>query len=163
MSNLIRGAVVAAVLGVAAIGCRAATDLNTTCTLIRGLPDGGSEALTERFVQEKTGTTKDFVSFGSVECDDLVCVRDATFPRSTNLDGVAFGYCSRPCVQGCTCPSQDAALDDKKDTQLNCRPLLLDEQTLNALCTDQPSACVDLGGVRSPFFCARGENLDAGT
>jgi len=163
MSNLIRGAVVAGMLVAIAAGCRPSTGLNLPCNLVRRLPDGGTGFITEREVQEKKGTTKDFVSFGAVECDDLVCVRDATFPNSTNLDGPAGGYCSAACSPGSACLSEKPEMDDDATTKLNCRPLLLDEATLGELCTTDPSACIDIGGVRSPYFCARGENPDAGT
>ena len=40
--------------------------------------------------------------------------------------------------------------------------LCRDEATLGALCTADPGACANVGGVRSPYFCARGESADAG-
>jgi hypothetical protein len=125
--------------------------------------DAGITYLTEREVRARTGTganaTRDFLSFGSADC--LVCVRDATFITDAGDDAVAFGYCSSYCDVGAACPSSNAELDKRGDTRLKCRPLLLDEQTLEAISQD-PQARKLINGVKSPLFCARGNAPDAG-
>ncbi len=60
-------------------GCKAATDANTPCFLVGGLPDGGRKGLTEFDLSTHQGQNHDFISFGSVECDDQICVRDSAY------------------------------------------------------------------------------------
>ncbi len=139
-----------------AAACRPATDLNKPCTLIRPNPDGGKPlALLESEVQAAQGRNKDFIALGVVECEDLICVRDATFVSDAGASGKAQGYCSASCAQGSTCPSFDQSLD-RGPARLNCRPLLLDARSLGTLDAG------DLGSVRDPYFCARGQTPDAG-
>jgi hypothetical protein len=145
----------------AASGCRPPTDLNRPCELIRPAPDGGTPIpLLESEVQAAVGRNKDFIAFGQVTCDDLICVRDADYVNQSDagVDGgarVALGYCSRSCLPAAGCPSSDPALD-QGSTRLNCRPLLLDQRSLAGLDAG------DLGAVRDPYFCARGHAADAG-
>jgi hypothetical protein len=149
-------ALIAAALVVA--GCKPATDLNTPCRLVKRNPDGGSPLpIAEKDVIAKVGADKDFISFGTVECEDLVCVRDTGFKSDAGPDDPAFGYCSRSCVQGNTCPSYDSSLDDSAD-RLRCRALLLDAETLTQLANQG----LNPGNVRDPYFCARG-GADAGS
>jgi hypothetical protein len=136
---------------IAVTGCRPATDLNTRCTLVKRNPDGGKAIpIAEREVRDAQGQNKDFIAIGSIECEDLICVRDSYFSSDAGLDAPADGYCSRQCVEGSQCPSYDEALD-KGPTALRCRALLLTKETLDALSGDGGFA-----GVRDPFFCARG-------
>src|SRR6516164_8321564 len=75
------------------------TDLNQPCTLVRRNPaDGGSLPILKSDPVIKN-SVKDFISFGSPECEDQTCVRDSAF---TEVDdgGVAQGYCSRSCTEG---------------------------------------------------------------
>lgn len=154
------GLVVSALLLSGLIGCSVGSGLNKKCNLPRKA-DGGVVFLTEGEVQEKTASAKDFIGFGSLDCEDLVCVRDSTFPKGTDLAAPALGYCSKQCVEGSTCASDDSALDKKADTALKCRPLLLDRETLAAIAAD-PALSNQLGNVREPYFCARGGAPDAG-
>lgn len=146
------------------LGCPPTSDLGKPCQMPRRT-DAGVTFLTEKEVRARTGTasnaTRDFLAFGSLDCDDLLCVRDATFTTDAGDDAVAYGYCSKPCDVGAACPSYDSKLDDRGDTRLNCRPLLLDEQTLEAINQD-PNARKLINNVKSPLFCARGSSPDAG-
>ena len=145
------------------VGCSVGSGLNKNCNLPRKV-DGGVVFLTEGEVQEKTGGGKDFIAFGALDCEDLVCVRDSSYAKSdagADLSKPALGYCSRPCVENSVCPSDDSALDNKSDTALKCRPLLLDRDTLAAIAAI-PSIAAQIGNVREPFFCARGSSPDAG-
>lgn len=150
--------------GLALAACPPSGDLGKPCQMPRRT-DAGTTFLTEREVRARTGTganaTRDFLAFGSLDCDDLLCVRDATFVSDAGDDAVALGYCSKPCDIGAACPSFNADLDKRGDTRLNCRPLLLDEQTLETINQD-PAARRILNNVRSPYFCARGSTPDAG-
>lgn len=148
---------VAAALGVFAIGCKPATDLNQPCTLVKANPDGGRAlSITEREVRQAQGANKDFISVGSVECEDLICVRDTNFVSDAGENDPAQGYCSRACQQNSTCPSFDENLD-KGPTALRCRALLLSAEALAQITGD-----AGIPGVRDPYFCARGGGSDGG-
>lgn len=135
-----------------AVGCRPATDLNTPCRLVKRNPDGGSPLpILEKEIADALGANKDFLSFGTVECEDFICVRDNGFQSDAGPDDPAFGYCSRACSAGSTCPSQDSSLDESP-SRLSCRALLLDAETLKQLADKG----LNPGNVREPFFCARG-------
>ena len=148
-------------------GCRQATGLNIPSDLVKLDPaDGGILFIKEKEI--KIGANKDFISFGSTDCEDFVCVRDSSYTKG-NTDGGgasidpearAQGYCSRSCLPASDCPSQSADDDNKADTKLSCRPLLLDAETISAICTITPDAI--FCGVKTPFFCARGSSGDAG-
>lgn len=105
----------------------------------------------------KNSANKDFISFGSTQCEDKVCVRDSAY---TEVDdgGFAEGYCSRACVQDSTvgCQSYSGALDQEAKTRLSCRPLILDAATLQAIKAKDPAAYQRIFGMTtSPYFCAR--------
>lgn len=161
-TGLVLGALATLAAGFSA--CPPSTDRGRPCQMPRRT-DAGTTFLTEKEVRARTGTasnaTRDFLAFGSLDCDDLLCVRDATYVTDAGDDAVAFGYCSNPCDVGAACPSFDPELDKRGDTKLNCRALLLDEQTLEAINQD-PNARKILNNVKSPYFCARGSTPDAG-
>lgn len=151
---MIRMVLVAAALGALAMGCKPATDLNEPCILVKRNPDGGRPLnITEGEVRNAQGSmssTKDFISVGSVQCEDLICVRDSNFQTDAGLGDPASGYCSRACAQNSACPSKDEALD-KGPNALRCRALLLSAETLAAIGGD-----AGLPGIRDTYFCARG-------
>ncbi|MBS1149010.1 MAG: agmO [Myxococcaceae bacterium] len=152
--------------------CKTPTDLGNECRMFKRNPDGG-RALVIRESEIKSAASKDFISFGSSDCDNLTCVRDSEFFRrdggsdagnDLDADGgalgpPAMGYCSDKCLEGSTCSSADPNDDNDAKRRLNCRALLLDTATLNALC----AAGQCLQGLKSPYFCARGGGADAGT
>jgi hypothetical protein len=141
--------------------CKPPTDLGNDCRMVKRNPDGG-RALGIKEGELKSAANKDFISFGSTDCENLTCVRDAEFLRdggSLDVDAGAFGYCSDKCDEGSTCPSGNPNDDNDAKRRLNCRALLLDPETLSALCA--AGQCLP-GDVRSPFFCARG-SFDAGS
>ncbi len=154
------------------VGCKTPTDLGAVCRMVKRNPDGG-RALPIREGEIKAGANKDFISFGASDCDNLTCVRDSEFARGDGgrLDGglddddggtlgpIALGYCSDKCLQGSTCSSADPNDDNDAKKRLNCRALLLDNETLNALCG--AGQCLP-GNIKSPYFCARGQIPDAG-
>jgi hypothetical protein len=141
-------------------GCRSATDLGRDCTLVKANPDGGTASLPIFESELPDGGTKDFISFGATECEDLVCVRDANVPKSGVAGARAAGYCSRPCVPNAStgCPAANPDDDKNPSRKLTCRALLLDEQTLADICTTDPGRCQQIAGTRSPYFCARAVN-----
>lgn len=143
--------------------CRVNTDLGRSCQLVKKNPDGGPTSV-PIVEADLPGANKDFISFGATECEELVCVRDAYVPRTGVATALATGYCSRSCVANSTiaCPAANPADDTDPARKLSCRALLLDEQTLGAICTNDPGTCQQIGDTRSPYFCAR-SNPDGGT
>jgi len=143
--------------------CRVNTDLGRSCQLVKKNPDGGSTSV-PIVEADLPSANKDFISFGATECEELVCVRDAYVPRTGVATAPATGYCSRSCVANSTiaCPAANPADDTDPTRKLSCRALLLDEQTLGAICTNDPATCQQIGDTRSPYFCAR-SNPDGGT
>jgi hypothetical protein len=143
-------------LAVGVAGCPPATDLGVPCTLVRRNPDGGSPV---NILEEEIRAGRDVVSFGSTGCEDLTCVRDLTQPaRPDTPKSPAQGYCSRQCAEGTsTCASSDGKT-------YYCRALIMDSVTLQALCQDNPDKCRNyFGTITSPYFCAQGAVVDAGS
>ncbi len=153
---------------VLAAGCKAPTDLNKPCNLVKKGDGGAPYNITEGEVQERLKKHPlDFITFGSIDCEDLTCVRDANYPGGTDPNAFAQGYCSGVCNEGSKCSSFDEKMDKDKTTALRCRPLLLDEATLSVLCNPNDPAtatnCQSVGNTQKPFFCARGSSdFDAG-
>lgn len=156
MNRLLLVSLAALVLG---MGCKPATDLNKRCVLVKRNPDGGTPLnLREGEVRNAQGQNKDFIAVGTLDCEDLVCVRDSFFTSDASADAPAEGYCSRACVLDKPCPSYDEALD-KGPTALTCRALLLSPETLAALARGDGG----FAGIYDPNFCARGTGGDGGT
>lgn len=151
-----------ALLLLVTVGCKVQTDLGTPCRMWKRAPDGGRDPLLEG--QIKAG--RDFIAFGSVDCEDLVCVRDKNYVPDGGMADQAKGYCSKPCVQSeSACPPADDADLKVPSRKLYCRPLLLDSETLSLIC-DNPDGgaakCLEaFGNTSSPDFCVRG-SPDAG-
>lgn len=114
-------------------------------------------------MEREIAAQQDFISFGSVNCEDLICVRDQDYPRALNEDGSlnenapAMGYCSKPCVEGgssCEVTDTDDVNPDLP-RRMSCRPMLLDQDTLDALrSADEAFYRRTFGENNSPFFCA---------
>ena len=139
-------------VGVFGLGCKPATDLNNQCFLVKRNPDGGSPlTLKESEVRNAQAQNKDFIAVGSLDCDDLICVRDSFFVSDAGPEAPAVGYCSRNCVPGSSCPSANPD-DDKNAKALNCRALLLSPETLALLSSGDGG----FAGIRDSNFCARG-------
>ena len=147
---------------------RAPSDLGAPCVMYKqqradaGLAnyDGGVIPILEGEVKE--GANKDFISFGSTDCEDFTCVRDATWVKDAGPLANAQGYCSKVCNLGSTCLAGDPADDNKADRKLSCRALLLDEATLAALCSTNVDGGSGTCAFKSPYFCARGTGPDGG-
>ncbi|MBI3185257.1 MAG: adventurous gliding motility lipoprotein CglD [Myxococcales bacterium] len=167
----IRSLAVASLTALALAGCPVSTDLGQPCILVRKDPSDptGKRSIAikegDPFIKDRAG--KDFISFGATACEDFVCVRDSSFARPAgSLDTAdAVGYCSRPCVQGSTCPAANPQDNENPATRLSCRPLLLDVETLNAIKQADPQTFTKyFGDTTSPYFCARGKAAtDGGT
>lgn len=145
-----------------------ASDVGKRCVLVKRAPaDAGVNSVPVKESEVTQG--KDFISFGSTECDDYVCVRDKDMPMGTNPEADAVGYCSKPCAPanqlGCAVAKENQTA---LFTGATCRPLLLDEETIGTICNVDPATCQQyFGNNRSPYFCARdtstGGSSDGGT
>jgi hypothetical protein len=130
--------------------------------MVKSNPDGGPGiAIKESDLPD--GVLRDFISFGTAQCEDFVCVRDANIKKTGIATADALGYCSRPCVPKGSfgCAAENSADDSDPNKRLSCRALLLNEETLGSICTSDPGRCQLIAGTRSPYFCAR--TVDAGT
>ena len=143
--------------------CSQSGDLNKACVLVTkdaGDPTGRTPA--DLLESQIPNTHTDFISFGSPDCDNLVCVRDANYPRGDAGD-VAMGYCSAPCDPGVSAECQSFDGNNTGPNALTCRPLLLDTQTLHSICSQDAGACQEyFSNTSKPFFCARGGTPDGG-
>lgn len=143
-----------------AVSCAPSSGLNLGCTLVKKDPTD-STGQRSTFITNadiKSNAARDVISFGAVECEDLVCIREGGAPLVGTDTDVVKGWCSRPCPENSTdkCPSDDPALDKVPLSKLSCRKLLLDEAALAALKTQDPALFKRyFGDTTSPFFCAR--------
>jgi hypothetical protein len=151
------------------MACKADTDLGKPgCHLLKALPDGGATNV----IVAELSAGKDFLSFGAVECEDLICVLDVdgvaqvlaqATANAQVLAEPATGYCSHACAQGNTsgCTPQYQDLQNDPSMIMACRALVLDNDTIAEICKD-PVKCQEyFNNSRSAFFCARGG--DGGT
>ncbi|HEX8539067.1 MAG TPA: adventurous gliding motility lipoprotein CglC [Cystobacter sp.] len=141
-------------------GCEVPSDTGKPCVLVKKDPNDPSGLGAIPISPSELPLDQDFISFGSVECENLVCVRTAgTEPQITG-EGDArqvLGYCSSPCnlnsATDCSVTSPETA-DDVK-ASLACRPLLLDEAALADLKKNDPGTFTSIfGRNESPNFCA---------
>jgi hypothetical protein len=110
-------------------------DLGKDCVLVRGGPDGGATPVLKSDDVIAYQANVDVLSFGVLECDSKICVRDSLF-KDPSTGPEAHGYCSAacgPCNNG-----------------LVCRPLLLDDTTLMQLKQQ-------FDGAPTSSFCAHGD------
>ncbi len=147
-------------------GCEVNNQIGKPCTLVRKATPAERQEFgreTMPILEREVAPRQDFISFGSVECEDLICVRDKDFPRATNEDGTvdgnaaAQGYCSKECVSGssaCEVKDTDGVLVGLP-ARMACRALLLDQDTLEALrAADESFYRRTFGENNSPFFCS---------
>lgn len=141
-------------------GCNVTTQLGVPCELVRAATPQERENGGLKFVpiyEKELVRGQDFISFGAVQCDDLICVRDASVAPSDNPEDVALGYCSKECIEGTTtgCEVTDSSVAQDLKDRMACRALLLDQATLDALRAADPDYYrATFGENTSPFFCA---------
>ena len=139
------------------IGCKVDSDIGVPCVLVKKNPDGGT---TPANVEERDlSPGQDFISFGSVECDRFICVRDRAYVGTGDAGTRAvYGYCSRPCVetQATACEVTNPAVTDPSlKGRMGCRPLLLDQEVLDQLKEREPALYEQTFGENaSSHFCA---------
>jgi hypothetical protein len=140
-------------------GCEVTTELGKPCFLVRKATEEELKAGSTRAVRLKESALtpgQDFISFGSAECEDLICVRDAAFQGSTNPDEDAQGYCSRDCVAGgSSCTVTDTEVPAELRERMTCRALLMDNEALARLKASDPATYrATFGENDSAYFCA---------
>ncbi|RKG58630.1 gliding motility protein [Corallococcus sp. AB011P] len=143
-------------------GCDVTTELGKPCQLVRRATAEEQEKQGRKFmeIQEKDiAVDQDFISFGSLDCEDLICVRDDLSPRSDTPEAFALGYCSKECVQGtttgCEITRTVGDVPEGLKERMTCRPLLLDQDTLDAIkVADESFYRRTFGENNSPYFCA---------
>ncbi|QRK04671.1 adventurous gliding motility lipoprotein CglD [Archangium violaceum] len=146
-------------------GCEVPSDIGKPCVLVKKSTKEGEKS--DPVTLEDIGEgDKDFISFGALDCEELVCVRDANSPIQTSGEGDGLrvlGYCSKACV-----PSDDGAPQIQSPCAVNhpeasaevkasmsCRPLLLDQQALDYMRANSPEEYrATFGENSSPYFCA---------
>jgi hypothetical protein len=143
-------------------GCTEETDLGKECTLVSRGPSGDREAILNRDLRPG----QEVISFGTTECDNLICVRDADFVGTSNAPGdPAKGYCSTDCTPPTGPLATDQCLTgnaqtDAPDsgTRLTCRPVLLEPAVLAALQANDPELYKRFfGDTAGGQFCSRGD------
>ncbi|ATB37394.1 adventurous gliding motility protein O [Cystobacter fuscus] len=141
-------------------GCEIPSDTGKPCVLVKKDPNDPSGLGAIPIAPSDLRFNQDFISFGSVDCENLVCVRTAGTEIQTTGEGDALqvlGYCSAPCnlnsATDCSVTSPQTAPDVK--ATLACRPLLLDEAALSDLKKSDPDTYRSIFGENeSPNFCA---------
>jgi hypothetical protein len=141
-----------------ASGCEVTTQLGKPCVLVKK-PSAEEEAQGIRskpVLESEIAPKQDFISFGSTDCEDLICVRDAESSRDPDPNAAAQGYCSQECVEGSsTCEVTDSSVPESLRTRMTCRSLLLDQASLERLKKDDPVTYRNtFGETNSPYFCA---------
>jgi hypothetical protein len=99
--NRLLASTIAVLLAAGLAGCSVETDLGQTCKMTRPDTEGGAPIELE--ASSITSETLDWISFGAAECDDLVCVRTAGSPNPAHENGMARGYCTKPCIDASDC------------------------------------------------------------
>jgi len=135
-------------------GCKVTSDIGKPCLLVkRGATGNTSVPVTTADLSKG----QDFVSFGALDCEDLVCVLDANTPVQTADNGQVKGYCSKACVAETpnTCAVTDPEASEAVRNSMACRPLLLDQKALEDLKASDPATYrATFGDNTSPYFCA---------
>lgn len=157
--------IVGSAVALSMMACKVDTDLGKEgCHLLKSGPDGGAVNV----IVAELSAGKDFLSFGSVECEDLVCVLDAqgvsvllaqATANPAVLANPATGYCSRACAQGSStgCTPQFEDLQNDPSKVMGCRALVLDNDTIAEICKDPVKCRLYFDNNRSAYFCARGD------
>jgi hypothetical protein len=141
-------------------GCKVTSDIGKPCLLVKRGANGSDSA---PVTQSDLAAGQDFISFGALDCEDLVCVKDANMETQVAENGQVIGYCSKACVEdtddsalttdACAVTSEEAQAQVKE--RMTCRALLLDQQALDTLrANDRATYRAYFGDNTSPYFCA---------
>ncbi|WP_146209903.1 adventurous gliding motility lipoprotein CglC [Vitiosangium sp. GDMCC 1.1324] len=139
-------------------GCKVTSDVGKPCLLVKK----GTGSDTAPVLEGDLNAGQDFISFGSLDCEDLVCVKDADMALETvdigNGQKQVKGYCSKACLENALqdpCAVTDPEASESVKSRMACRPLLLDQKALDDLRQSDPATYKGtFGDNNSPFFCA---------
>ncbi len=138
-------------------GCKETSDIGKPCLLVKRGEDAKGATIAVPVTRADLKDGQDFVSFGSLDCEDLVCVLDADTPVEAAENGQIKGYCSKACKVETldTCAVTDPDATEAVKARMACRPLLLDQQALEDLKANDPATYrATFGDNTSPYFCA---------
>nr|WP_275583578.1 adventurous gliding motility lipoprotein CglC [Archangium primigenium] len=144
-------------------GCEVPSEVGKPCLLVKksSSPDRKFDPVVPADVQ----LDQDFVSFGSQDCEDLICVRSAGPTLETTPEGDivrVLGYCSKACAgegAASTCAVNHPDAKPEVKANMACQSLLLDQQALNDFRTSDPVGYrATFGENVSPYFCAASTN-----
>ncbi len=139
-------ALLLAVVVVALGACTPKTDLGQVCTMTKPCTGGICPMAAADLAN---ATTVDYMSLGSTECDDLVCVRTAS---EDPVPATPSGLCTRSCINDDDC-MYDA--NGNKGT-FKCDQLLLSATFLEALKENDPETFDRVfGSSVSARYCIR--------
>ncbi|MDY7225382.1 adventurous gliding motility lipoprotein CglC [Hyalangium rubrum] len=145
-----------------ASGCSVTSELGKECVLVKKPTQEELDQgiLSVPVLESDVAPRQDFISFGSTSCVELICVRDADFPRNPDQNAVALGYCSQACIEGAdatACEVTEPSAPEELRARMECRSLLLDQASLERLRAEDPAAYrATFGDNNSPYFCAGG-------
>lgn len=146
-------------------GCEVPSDIGKPCVLVKKSQSGTTKYDPVTLSDIGAGD-KDFISFGSLDCEDLICVRDANSPVQTSGEGDGLrvlGYCSKACVSNDTntpqlqdpCAVNHPEASAEVKASMSCRALLLDQAALDYMRAKDPVGYRQtFGDNSSPYFCA---------
>lgn len=153
-------------------GCEVPSDIGKPCVLVKK-PAAGSSAKYETVALADIQFDQDFISFGSQDCDELICVRNAYAPIETTGEGeqqLVLGYCSKACVPDTaaslqpTCSVNHPEASAEVESKMTCRPLLLDQKALDDFRSKDPVGYRNtFGDNASPYFCASSNDAPVST
>ncbi|ATB27345.1 adventurous gliding motility lipoprotein CglC [Melittangium boletus] len=139
-------------------GCEVPSEVGKPCLLVK--KSSSADRKFDPVVPSDIQLDQDFVSFGSQDCEDLICVRTAGSKLETTVEGDVervLGYCSKACTEGntTTCAINHPDATDEIKSTMSCRSLLLDQQALDDFRKQDPAGYrATFGENASPFFCA---------
>jgi hypothetical protein len=140
-------------------GCPVTGDIGAQCRFVQQTADGGMVPILESELPNGV----DIIAFGAIECEDFVCVRNRFAPSSGGT-GDALGTCSARCLPTNPDDCRVSSEVDVSQGPYTCRALLLDPESLAALCSTDPAACQIIGGNQTAYYCAQGATPpDGGT
>jgi hypothetical protein len=146
-------------------GCEVPSDIGKPCVLVKKSQSGQTKYDPVTPADIGKGD-KDFISFGSLDCEDLICVRDANSPivtRGENEQLTVMGYCSKACQPSDTnapqlqdpCAVNHPEASAEVKAGMSCRALLLDQAALDYMRANDPVGYRQtFGDNTSPYFCA---------
>lgn len=135
----------------ALFACQGERDLGQTCKMTRSSATEG-EPPEQIPVDRVANPDLDYVSLGSAECEDLVCVRTAGSQNPEPEGDKARGYCTAPCIENTDCQPDF----EGRQGALQCARMLLDQKYLDELKATSPETYERVfGSGASSKYCVK--------